>query len=207
MRRSSRPPAAALAAATLAAVLVAACGVPTDEQPRAISREQAPDLDEGKDGTSPAVTRPAMLYLTRTDGTTNYLVPVQVQVPVGTSSAAPTPGTALETLLAYVPNDDLRDQGFTSRIPPNTALASTPELDEDGVLVVNLNSNIDNVQAEGSRLAFGQIVCTAMAFDEVKAVRFEVEGQPRAAPKGDGEASTEPVTCTSYDNLSEGSDS
>ena len=72
------------------------------------------------------------------------------------------------------------------------------------MLLVNLNSNINNVQAEGSRLAFGQIVCTAAAFDEVEAVRFQVEGSPRDAPKGDGEASSEPLTCASYDNLSEG---
>ena len=69
------------------------------------------------------------------------------------------------------------------------------------VLVVDLNSNIDNVRGDGSRLAFGQIVCTADAFDEVQAVRFEVEGQPRAAPKGDGESTDEPLTCTSYANL------
>jgi len=190
----------ATAAAGLVVVLLAACGVPTDDQPRAISREQAPDLDEGKDNTSPAVTDIATLYLTQDDGDINRLVPVDEQVPVDTSST-PTTRTALETLLSYMPNETQRDQGFTTRIPPNTALASSPELDEDGVLLVNLNSNIDTIQAEGSRLAFGQIVCTADSFEEVKAVQFQVEGQPRAAPQGDGETNTNPVTCRDYANL------
>jgi spore germination protein GerM len=202
MRRQPRPPVAALAAAALLAIVVAAaCGVPADDKPRAISREQAPDLDEGDVGTSPAVTEPAMLFLTRADPDANHLVPVQQQVPVGPSSTSPTPATALETLLSYMPDESLRAEGYASRIPPNTALASPPELDGRGVLLVDLNSNIDNVQAEGSRLAFGQIVCTADALPGVNAVRFEVEGRARRVPMGDGEASSEPLTCDSYRNL------
>jgi spore germination protein GerM len=196
---------AALAAAALLAIVVAAaCGVPADDKPRAISQEQAPDLDEGDVDTSPAVTEPAMLFLTRADPDANHLVPVQQQVPVGPSSTSPTPATALETLLSYMPDESLRAEGYASRIPPNTALASPPELDDRGVLLVDLNSNIDNVQAEGSRLAFGQIVCTADAFDEVQAVRFQVEGQSRAAPTGDGATSDEPVSCRSYADLMDG---
>jgi spore germination protein GerM len=198
MTRPSRRPVAAAVLAGI--VLLGACGVPTDDKPRAISREQAPDLDEGEQDTRPAVTEAATLILTRVDGATNFLVPVEEQVPVDTSSK-PTPRTALETLLSYTPGGDLRAQGITTRIPPNTALASTPELDDRGVLTVNLNSNIDHVQAEGSRLAFGQIVCTADAFDGVDAVQFQVEGESRAAPKGDGEASAGPLTCTEYANL------
>ena len=198
MRRPSRRPAAAAVLAGI--VLLGACGVPTDDKPRAISREQAPDLDEGEPDTRPAVTDAATLILTRVNGATNFLVPVEEQVPVDTSSK-PTPRTALETLLSYTPDEDLRAEGITTRIPPNTALASTPELDDHGVLTVNLNSNIDHIQAEGARLAFGQIVCTADAFDGVETVQFLVEGEPRAAPMGDGEASAGPLSCTDYANL------
>ena len=120
--------------------------------------EQAPDVDEGENDTSPAVTDTATLFLTRVDGDTNRLAPVPEQVPVDTSST-PTPRTALETLLSYTPDEAQQAQGFTATHPqPNTALASSPELDEEGVLLANLNSNIDTIQAEGSRLAFGQIV-------------------------------------------------
>jgi spore germination protein GerM len=189
------------AALAVVAAVVAACGVPTDDQPRAISQEQAPDLDEGEEGTTAAVTDTATLFLTRGDGAVRYLASLEEQVPVGPSAIDASPTTALETLLSYTPSETLQTQGYASRIPPDTALASTPELDEDGVLVVDLNSNIDNVRGDGSRLAFGQIVCTADAFDEVQAVRFEVEGRPRQAPKGDGESSDDPLACTSYANL------
>jgi hypothetical protein len=77
MRRPSRPPVVALAAAALLAIVVAAaCGVPADDKPRAISREQAPDLDQGDVDASPAVTEPATLYLTRADPDANHLVQV-----------------------------------------------------------------------------------------------------------------------------------
>ncbi len=149
MRRRARPLAAALA---VVAAVVAACGVPTDDQPRAISQEQAPDLDEGEEGTTAAVTETATLFLTRGDGAVRYLAPLEEQVPVGPSAIDASPTTALETLLSYTPSETLQTQGYASRIPPDTALASTPELDEDGVLVVDLNSNIDNVRGDGSRL-------------------------------------------------------
>jgi spore germination protein GerM len=202
MRRRSRPLAGSgLVAVVVLAAVVAACGVPTDDKPRAISREQAPDLDEGEQGTSVAVTDTATLFLTRGDGAVRYLAPLEEQVPVGPSAIGASPATALETLLSYTPSETLRTEGFASRIPPDTVLASTPELDDHGVLVVDLNSNINNVQGDGSRLAFGQMVCTADTFEEVQAVRFEVEGEPRAAPKGDGESTDEPLACTSYANL------
>ena len=59
------------------------------------------------------------------------------------------------------------------------------------------------MQAPNSSVAFGQIVCTADAFDEVEAVRFNLEGVTRAAPMGDGESSNDPLACAAYANLVE----
>jgi hypothetical protein len=59
-----------------------------------------------------------MLYLTRADPDANHLVPKEEQVPVGPSSTSPTPATALETLLSFMPNDSLRAEGYASRIRP-----------------------------------------------------------------------------------------
>lgn len=196
-RRAGRR--ALAAGAALAVALLAGCGVPTDDEPRAISQEQQPSPDVADD-TSDGQTGPAQLYLVRFDGTNNHLAPVEVEVPVG-SASAPTPATALETLLGETPDQALQDDGYNTAIPANTRLMSPPVLDEDGVLTIDINEPLYRVQAPGSSLAFGQIVCTADAFDEVSAVQFQLEGVDRPAPMGDGESISQPLTCDAYRDL------
>jgi spore germination protein GerM len=190
-----------LPAAALAVALLAACGVPADDEPRAISQDQQPSQDL-TDDPSEGQTGPAMLYLIRFDGTNNLLSPVELEVPVGPASA-PTPATALETLLGETPDQSLQADGYNTAIPANTRLMSPPILDEEGVLTIDINEPLYRVQAPGSSLAFGQIVCTADAFDEVAAVQFQLEGVVRPAPVGDGESSSQPLTCNAYRNLLE----
>ena len=190
---------AALAAAGMAMALIAACGVPADDEPRAISQEQQPSQDL-TDDTSDGQTGPATLYLVRFDGTNNLLSPVEVEVPVA-SASAPTPATALETLLGDTPDQALQEDGYNTAIPANTRLMSPPLLDDEGVLTIDINEPLYRVQAPGSSLAFGQIVCTADAFDEVGAVQLRLDGVVRPAPMGDGESSSQPLTCDAYRNL------
>jgi spore germination protein GerM len=192
----------ALAAAGLLAALLAGCGVPADDEPRAISQDQEPSQEAPED-TSEGLTGAATLFLTRFDGTDNRLSPVELEVPVGASSTLPTPATALEALLGDIPDQALQADGFSSAIPPNTRLLSAPTLDRDGVLTIDINEPLYRMQAPNSSVAFGQIVCTADAFDEVAAVRFNLEGVTRAAPMGDGESSSDPLDCTAYANLVE----
>ena len=192
----------ALAAAGLVAALLAGCGVPADDEPRAISQDQEPSQEAPED-TSEGLTGTATLFLTRFDGTDNRLSPVEMEVPVGASSTLPTPATALEALLGDVPDQALQAEGYGSAIPPNTRLVSTPALDRDGVLTIDINEPLYRMQAPNSSVAFGQIVCTADAFTEVEAVRFHLEGETRAAPMGDGESSSDPLSCSAYANLVE----
>jgi spore germination protein GerM len=92
-------------------------------------------------------------------------------------------------------------EGLQTKIPPDTALASPPVLQSDGTLDVDLTSGIFDTQADGARLAYGQIACTADALAGVEAVRFRVEGEPLQAPDGEGQSTELPVTCASYANL------
>jgi spore germination protein GerM len=191
-----------LALAALAAALLTACGVPADDEPRAIAQDQEPAEDPAAD-PSEGQTGAALVYLTRFDGTDNHLSSVEMQVPVGASSTLPTPATALEALLGVTPDETLRAAGYSTAIPANTRLLSTPTVDDEGVLTVDVNEPLYRVQAPNSGLAFGQIVCTADAFDEVGAVQFQLEGVPRDAPMGDGESSSQPLTCDAYTDLVE----
>ncbi len=60
--------------------------------------------------------------------------------------------------------------------------------------MVDLTSEIFDVEGETQRAAFGQIVCTANALDGVHFVRFLVQGESREV-QADSGATSEPVTC------------
>ena len=201
--RSARPLAAI--------VLPAACGVPTDDEPRAISREQrarrrGPDGELQDDGPAPEL---ATLYFTRFDGGRDLLVPVERRSRRARRPSTPTPGHRAGDLLSGVPDDDAARRGLRlTKIPADdrarpASRYSTPT----ACSIVNLNSNISDVQGDGAALAFGQIVCTADALDEVEGVASSVEGEPaRDATEGRRRGQREPLTCDSYANLREGAD-
>ena len=190
-----------LAAACLAVALAAtaACGVPGDDHPRPISKEQIPGSSTGKTtDTAGAQTQPAAMFFTQFQNDAAHLVPAEVPVPVGSSSPSLVPATVLETLLSANPGEN--GDPYGTNIPPDTALLGEPDLD-GGVLTIDLNQGINNIRSDGARLAYGQIVCTADALGDVDAVLISVEGRPRQVPVGDGGTTSDPVTCTSYANL------
>jgi spore germination protein GerM len=185
-----------------AAATAAGCGITADDEPRAISQEQVPDGNgDSVDNTAGGATDNATLYFTRFDGDRTLIVPVEVPVPVEAATSTPDPANVLETLLIGRPEDLAAAEGLQTKIPPDTALASPPVLQADGTLDVDLTTGIFATQADGARLAYGQIACTADALAGVEAVRFRVEGEPLQAPDGEGQSTELPVTCDSYANL------
>jgi spore germination protein GerM len=189
--RKGLPYWAALAVMMLGGV---GCGIPTDSAPRAIARENVPDeaVDTTTEATASQPTVIAPIYLVQSPDDPR-LVAVDRRVPAGSPSAAPDPAAVLETLLRATANAQERADGITNLIPPDTRLASQPEL-VSGTLVVDLTTQIFTVEGENQRAAFGQIVCTADALDGVDFVRFQVEGEP-AAPQVDSGAAGGPVNC------------
>jgi spore germination protein GerM len=194
----------ALGAAALAVVTlgVVGCGIPTDDSPRAISRENVPDdvADDTTEATPSQSTVGAPIYLVQSPDNPR-LVPVERRVPAGSSPAAgPDPAAVLETLLTATANPEEQSGGITNLIPQDTRLASQPQLAR-GTLVVDLTSEIFDVEGENQRAAFGQIVCTANRLDGVHFVRFLVQGEPTEVQVDSG-ATGGPVTCADdYERL------
>jgi spore germination protein GerM len=187
----------------LAVVMLAAvgCGIPTDDRPRAISRENLPDdlVDATADATAPQGTATAQIYLVQSREDPR-LVAVDRRIPADSSSAGTDPAAVLETLLGATANSVERADGITNLIPEGTWLASQPELAR-GTLLVDLTSEIFDVEGENQRAAFGQIVCTADALEGVDALRFRVEGARVEAPVDSG-VTDGPVTCArDYERL------
>jgi spore germination protein GerM len=180
----------------------AACGIPADDGPRSISDDKTPGtMGDGPEVAADGQTLQAELYFTRFDGRHHNLVPIKRRVPTGGSSSTPTPATVLEALLSGV-GEDASALDVVTKIPADTGLASQPEL-KDGILTVDLTEAINGVQSDGARLAYGQMVCTVAALDEVESVLFTVEGQPVPPPTGDGDTTNVPLTCASYASLLE----
>lgn len=196
-----RTPAAMAAVVLLAAT--AACGIPADDRPRDLSDEQVPEAEgDGADITAEGQTLIAELYFSRFDGNRDMLVPVEREVLTVGSSSTPTPATVLEALLAGVQSSDKGAGDIVTKIPADTALSGQPDL-VDGVLTVHLNPAISGVTGDGARLAYGQMVCTADALEEVEGVVFTVDGQPVNPPTGEGPTASRPLACDDYDNLRE----
>lgn len=190
-----------VAVVALVALVLSACGIQADDGPREITQDQQPDdVDAGVEVPSDGPTLLADLYFARFDGSRDNLVSIEREVPTGSSSSTPTPGPVLEALLAGVPADEEAGD-IVTKIPADTKLDGQPVLDAAGVLTVYLTPT--RVQGDGARLAYGQMVCTADALDQVDSVLFVVDDQPVQAPTGAGETSSAPLTCDSYANLLE----
>lgn len=170
------------------------CGIPTDNAPRAISRENVPDDVVGAttETTAPLATVTAPIFLVQS-AEDPRLVEVTRDIPASGSPAGPDPATVLETLLTATPDEREQANGITNLIPEGTRLASQPQLAR-GTLVIDLTEAIFNVVGENQRAAFGQIVCTADGLDGVDAVRFQVEGKPTQVQVDSG-ATDGSVTC------------
>ena len=126
------------------------------------------------------------LYFVHSEDDRDVLTTVEREVPVRSESGQPTPATVLESLLGGVTAEERDEAAVVNRIPPDTALASQPVL-SGGTLTVDLDRRISTVQGDGARLAYGQMVCTMDALDEVERVLFLVEGEAVQPPDGNGE--------------------
>jgi spore germination protein GerM len=184
-----------LLAATIGVLGLAGCGIPTDDAPRAISRENVPDdvADAATETTAPE-TVGAAIFLVQAPDEGPRLVAVERPIPVESQSSRPTPAAVLEALLVAKANDEERVAGISNLIPESTRLASTPE-SLGTTLLIDLTRPIFDVAGENQRAAFGQIVCTADELDGVDAVQFRVDGEPIEAQTGSG-ATDQPVTCS-----------
>lgn len=194
-RRSS----AAACVAALALAGSAACGVGTDEEPRAIDVENVPGSVADETTTPTAreteTSQVVDVWFIRSAEDSVRLEPRQRNVPRA------TPRGVLEALLTQTPTEEERADGLTTSLPGSVALVSSPELRSNGVLVVDLTSGIFEIQGETLRNAFGQIVCTVTALDPVDEVVFEVDGEPRQVPDGESRQTEDPLRCASYDRL------
>jgi hypothetical protein len=177
-----------LVAAVVAAVLAVAgaCGVPPEDEPRAIPDEQVPDdLLQESPTTVPEAGGPVGvdLWWIDDDG-------LLTELPGNVADFRPA--TAIAALLAGAP-DTVR-----TSIPAGTELLGTSE--EGGTLVVDLSEHINAIQGDELKRALAQIVWTSTEDATINGVLFRVDGEDLPAITDEG-IQNEPVLRSDFTSL------
>jgi len=180
----------------VALATVAACGVQLDEEPRAIAADSLPYglLEPSTTGGDTTSTTPTPLPTFQE--TSVFLVdnndllvevrrqlPGEVRVAVGSLLTPPTEAEV--------------DGGLRTAIPSTITLRSVAG-PEDGLVTIDLTAEATEESPDIPRLAFAQLVYTATAVEGVDRVLFQVDGQAREVPTGEGQSTAEPLSRADY---------
>lgn len=192
-RRRSLGVSLALVAAVVAAS--GACGIAPDDQAVLESADEIPfDLL----GTAPPTTEPSSSPV----GTPAQLCLVAGQQQIVVTARVLEPGydTAdLVAALAAGPTVTERAYGLTSALAdPDTVRGVRLE---GGVATVDLDRAFAEVPTADQLDVVAQLVCTLTGQPGIGQVRFTVDGRPVEVPRGDGSATSEPVTRADFRTL------
>ncbi|UWZ40501.1 GerMN domain-containing protein [Dactylosporangium roseum] len=169
----------------LTGIPLSGCGVPTESEPRPLEPSvhvANPDTPTA-DTSLPPGAAIEKLYLVRND----QLVGVERRV-----DRAPALDRQLADLLAG-PTEWEQDDGYGSALA-GTDFVLGAVLDYGTAVVTVGGTTIRNDEV----LAYGQVVCTLAARDDVDQVRFVLDGQPLEVPRADGSLTADPLTAADY---------
>lgn len=190
-----------LAALVVAAALaVAACDVPTNEEPVALSGpfSRLETTTTTTTVATPADSKEVIVYLLRSEGGATVLQTVPRSVPVDAGVEA-----TLRNLFTQAPSDQVpAEQGLSSAIPPTaTLLAAQRSEAVPERLVVDVRGLFGEQGPQGLELrnALAQIVWTVThPTTGFREVLFRNEGQPADALVDDLETTSDPVDREDY---------
>ncbi len=177
------------------AVTIAACGVPTDDRPRAIPSDRVPfDL------LAPSTTAPATTAQQQNVSIDVYMVKGDRLSAVKRIVAAPpTIGAALAALLQGPKIDT--EQGITSAVSGAGVLGAQVN---GSMAVVSVSNEFAARQKADQILGLAQIVYTATGISGVQSVQVAVNGTSVEVPRADGILTRDPVRRIDYISLAPG---
>ena len=182
----------------VALAATAACGVQLDDEPRAIATDSLPygllePSTTGGDTTSTAPTPLPTFQATSVFLVDNndFLTEVRRQLP-GEVRVAAAVGSLLTPPTEAEVNGGLRT-AITSTITLRSVAGPV-----DGLVTIDLTAEATEGSPDIPRLAFAQLVHTATAVEGVDRVLFQVDGQAREVPTGEGQSTAEPLSRADY---------
>jgi len=178
-----------------AVFLAAGCGIAADDQPRFDATGDVPFDLLGT--TPPGTTAPAVPGGVSTRvcllGADQLVHPVDRALPPGYASIE------LADLLTAGPTDTERSYGLTTALAePGTVTGIDVQ---GGVATVDLDRALAARPVTDQLTVVTQLVCTLTAQPGVGQVRFTVEREPIAVPRGDGSSTSDPVSRQDYETL------
>jgi hypothetical protein len=172
-------------------LVVAGCRVPEDSSPREIPTDQVPFDLLAPSSTVPAVTSP----VPTTDGTI-YLDSSDRLIAVKRSVPAPLSLGSLLAALVQGPTQDEATKGYTSSVGPQASVLSA--MVTDGTAVIDISDAFSGIGVQEQITGLAQIVYTATELPGVQKVRIQLNSQPASVPRGDGSATTDPLSRADY---------
>ena len=188
---------ASLVAALAGLVVVAGCGVPRDDRPRAVPAGQ---VDPRLLGTPSPTGTPA--------ATGNSAFDVAFVTPENTLALTRrpvSPGPAVQQvaeLLAALtagPDNAEHAHGLSTALPSDVTLTLTAL--RQGEAVVAINGGAKDADPRRLPLSVAQVVLTLTSHPDVRAVRITSDGQPVEAPLPGGEVVDRALTAADYRSL------
>jgi spore germination protein GerM len=145
---------------------VAACGIPTDGEPRPLAEETTTTTTLVGDADDVA-----SVYLV---GTSNQLEPT-----IRPLKGDKSPETVLDALLVP-PSDEEADEGLASYVPDGTTTLGVEV--EDGLAIADMSAEWERLADPTATTAYAQVVLTLTDLPDIERVQFLIEGQEIAAP-------------------------
>lgn len=177
------------ATALLLALALTGCGVPTDEEPRALDAAEAPfQVFSSTAPPVPSGDGRVALYFVRDDRVVLQTRAVERSTDVD----------ALIELLLEGPTPQQVEAGIRSALPTTFSVEDV-EVGRNGVAVVTLGG--ESTQISTSPLGFAQVVATLTAPGRARSVRFRLDGEDLPVPRGDTSLTEEPVGRSDYAEL------
>ena len=178
------------AAAGLVAVLVlTACGVPQDDEPRALQPREVPFAS--------ATESPPAESVGDRQVTLGFVREESVVLSTRTVEDPRTTEEVLRLLFAG-PSPDERASGLSSLLPSTVTVEDVEMV--DGTAVVTLDGPDDSEVLRLAPLAYAQVVAT-LTPDRASGVRFRLDDTDLRVPREDGSLTNQPLSRRDYAGL------
>jgi spore germination protein GerM len=187
---------------SLVTIAMTACGIPSEDQPRAIPDPALPEQVVEPRGETPSTTpipgtsRMETIYFVTGAESQERLWPAQVSID-GVTDPSQLPRRVIERLIRARP-EEVNLAGVATNNLPSDVQVLDAVMQPDGVLDLNLTQ--PGIEGPRLRLAMAQLVFTATDLPNVNSVRLFINGNATSVPTPQGDVEG-PVSPSNYPNL------